>query len=47
MICYHIPKFGGHNSNSKNVILVCHVIKQDHLTEVIGAPHSKSPPCQV
>ena len=50
----HLNKLGGHrNCRSGDIIvLVCHVISQDHVIEghmisCVGAPHGKSRPCQV
>ena len=31
MVCYHLAKFGGHRyCSSRDMFVVCHVIKQDH-----------------
>ena len=52
MKSYHYAKFGGHShSGSGIMILVCHVISQDHVIKrsrnfMGGSPHGKSPPCQ-
>ena len=54
MVSYDTAKFGGYSHSGSGVImiLVCQVILQDHEIKdhvilCVGAPHGKSPHCQV
>ena len=36
MVCHHPAKFGGNRfRTSRDILLVCHVIKQDHVVAMI------------
>ena len=45
MIYHHYAKFGGHRycSSRDIMILVCHVIKQDHIIKGSGDYYIRSP----
>ena len=44
MEIHHLAKFGGHSyCNSRNMFLVCHVIKQDHVIKGLGEYNDRNP----
>ena len=52
-LSHHPSKFGDHgHCGSRDMFLVCPVILTEHVIKwscdfMCGAPHGKSPPCQV
>ena len=36
MVCHDLANFGGHRHCSSRYVLVCHVIKEDHLNKGSG-----------
>ena len=54
MVSYHPAKFGSHSHSGSEIImiLVCHVILQNHMIKgscsfIGGVPHRKSSTCKV
>ena len=44
MVCHRLAKFGGHSyCSSRNMFLVCHVIKQDHVIKGLGEYNDRNP----
>ena len=44
MVCHHPAKFGGNRfCTSRDILLVCHVIKQDHVVTGSGDYDNKNP----
>ena len=43
MVCHYLPRFDGHRyCSNRDMFLVCHKIKQDHLIKVSGDYNDKS-----
>ena len=44
MVCHRFAKFGSHSyCSSRNMFLVCHVIKQDHVIKELGKYNDRNP----
>ena len=43
MVYHHLAKFGGHRYCSRDMFLLCQVIKQDHIIKRSGDYNDKSP----